>query len=172
MSSMFEDAERRILAALLLDWHRPGDRLIGTKELLEDYSSPVDQKLFDGVVADFDQQGIALVVYDKDGAAAVLKPNGYKAAFTAVSRELGDPETLMIHWAKEEIVSEAPAPDWFPVPIGWKWLQILPKAPAPAFPRKQEAVAARPVDWQKWGVIFTAVGTVLTLIVMALLDVY
>jgi hypothetical protein len=159
MLGSYDDAERRILAVLLMDWHRPGDRLLGVEDLKQ-FNAAVDHKLFEAIVADLDGRGIVQAVYAKDGAAAVLKPSGYKEASAILFRELGDPETFTVDWKKGEILSEAPAPDWFPVPTGWKWFQVVPKALPPGFPRRQMPEAPKPVDWQKWSVVVTAIGIV------------
>lgn len=80
MVSDYTSAERRVLAALLLDWHRPGDHLLGPDDLRDTYSLDINPKLFDAVAADLQRRGIAKVFFAKEGGCAILEDSGYKEA--------------------------------------------------------------------------------------------
>ena len=166
MSGTYDDAERRVLAALLLDWHRDADRLLGTDELREFYSLKIDRKQFEAIVANLKGRGIVFAFYDQEGPAATLNPSAYKEAQSIVFRNIGDPATFAVDWKKEEIVSEVAAPDWFPVPDGWKWLQIASGNPhLPTDASTKSSVQHEPTNWQKWGVIVAAITALITLAV-------
>jgi hypothetical protein len=137
MTDAFENAERRVLAALLLDWYRPGDRLLGSEELQTDYDVNINEHELAAIFADLNRKGWILRVADKEKVAAVLTDEGYKPARTAILRELGNPTSFDVNWEAKEVYSEAPAEDWFPIPNWWKWYtlgegKVAPSAFEPA----------------------------------------
>jgi hypothetical protein len=152
-----------VLAALVLNWHRAGDHLIGVEELEQHFSTRVDPKTFAAIIADLDSRGLVLALYDKESVSAVLEPAGYKEAYSLVAREIGDPPIFHVDWKKEEIISDAAAPDWFPLPEGWKWFELA-STPSALLP-KQAAVGRQlaPIRWDMWGVIVGVLAIVVAI---------
>src|SRR5688500_9748889 len=99
----YEISERQVLAALYVDSHRVGDRLLDESELRVLYNVDVPAKWFKGIVADLEQHDLVTAYRDKESVAAVLKDSAYKIAHSRISRFLGDPSTLEIDWVKQEI---------------------------------------------------------------------
>jgi hypothetical protein len=118
----FELAERNVLAALFIDSHRSGDRLLDAEELARLYHIHVSEKWFAAIVAELKAEGMVMTYADKESSSAVLVDGGYKAARQRVLEQLGA-ASFQVDWNKEEILTDAEYPDRYPLPIGWKWLQ-------------------------------------------------
>jgi hypothetical protein len=123
----FGQGEKQVLAALFLDWHRDSERLLGADELRDIYGLTMSKKMISAILADLKSRGFIEGFEDKDGGSGFVTDRTYALTRDEVMRELGNPETFDVDWTKEEILTEADTPKWFPVPNGWKWYTVEPK---------------------------------------------
>jgi hypothetical protein len=121
--NVLDRARREIFAALLMEYHRSQGSLADYADLAERYHLKEPESLFDPVVSEIEHN----LIFNRtwNGLSVRIKSSGYSDIFRKVLDNLGATE-LTIDWKKEEVFSDADGPDWFPVPVGWKWFQLKP----------------------------------------------
>lgn len=146
----FDFAERNVLAALFIDSHRPGDRLLDVDELAHSYHVHVSERWFAAIVADLKARGIVMTFADKESSSAVLIDGGYKAARRQLLDHLGA-TNFQVDWKKQEILTDVDCPEGFPMAVGWKWRQYAGEKPNPApkpEPRPLFEGTAESIPWE------------------------
>jgi hypothetical protein len=130
--------ERRVLAALLIDHHRPSPRLIDRNDLAADYFIVAPGPSLDAILNDFGSRGVVELSADKDGTSAILRPDAVRGALTAVMADLRASQ-LEIDWPRERVLSDGVCPPDFPLPKGWLFLSWENEGEAPEVIRVDSA---------------------------------
>lgn len=113
--------ERQILAALVIDHHRPADRLLSKEAFETEYFISASGQWVNAILDDLAERDWVLVHRDKDGSAAILKPSKLKAALEKVMMDLGA-KAFEVDAQRERVLSDVSPYPGFPLPTGWMFL--------------------------------------------------
>lgn len=126
-----ERANREVLIALVIDYHRSPNDIPDLSDLKEAFHLKMPEFLLDSSIEPWEAQDWLIVSRTSDGTAARIRAARYSAAHSRVLEYLGA-TSLQIDWQKEEILSDAAADDFVPFPNGWKWLTFEDEVDAPS----------------------------------------
>lgn len=180
----FQRAEQNIIAALFLNYHRPShSRLVGRKELWEEFGIEVDDKMRFAVLAELKKNH--WIYSTSDGRAHLLEA-GYKPARQAVlDRVRGS--SIEVDWVAGEVTTDGEYQDDFPMPKTWVWHRWGPSCePTPAESRNlldsdmtrthvvplPDGMVKKPrqINWNMWGVVVAVMGVIVAIVAIVLAE--